>query len=74
MKDPISDTEMHRLCHLCVTSTTRKESGAGTAVGAAKRHCPKGARSTMKRADTTARRKARGADQSQTTDVVCTTA
>ena len=73
VKDPISDNEMHRLCHLCVTSTTRKESGADTAVGAAKRHCLKGARSAMKRVDTTARRKARVADQPQTTDV-CTTA
>ena len=62
MKDPLSDNEMHRVCHPCVTSTIRKESGADTTVGAAKRHRPKGARSTMKRVDTTARKKARGAD------------
>ena len=40
MKDPLSYNEMHRLCHPCVTSTTHKESGADTAVGAAKRDCP----------------------------------
>ena len=62
VKGPLSDNEMHRVCHPCVTSTTRKESGVDTAVGAAKRHCSEGARSTMKRVDTTARRKARGAD------------
>ena len=62
MKDPLSDNEMHRVCHSCVTSTTRKESGADTAVGTAKRHCSEGARSTMKRVDTITRRKARGAD------------
>ena len=62
MKDPLSDNEMHRVCHPCATSTTRKESGADTAFGAAKRHCPEGARSTMKRVDTTALRKAHGAD------------
>ena len=30
VKDPLSDSEMHRVCHPCVTSTTRKESGADT--------------------------------------------
>ena len=27
VKDPLSDNKMHRVCHPCVTSTTRKDSG-----------------------------------------------
>lgn len=72
--DPLSDNEMHRVCHGCVNSNNRKESSTDSTAGAAssKRPCAGGrATGKAKQADAlgslnpvgnTAPRKVRGAE------------